>query len=120
MLYDTVFQYRDGDFAFPSYSAGSALGMMLRMSVTYKGAIMYLLQTGFGEGVISPVYNSLVEAGVSVRFFHKVTGLELSADGARIERMRIDRQALTTGGDTGRRCGSAASTAGRRTRSGTS
>jgi len=99
VLYDTVFQYRDGDFAHPSYSAGSALGMMLRMSVTYKGAIMYLLQTGFGEGVISPVYNSLVEAGVSVRFFHKVVGLELSADGARIERVRIDRQALTTEGD---------------------
>jgi uncharacterized protein with NAD-binding domain and iron-sulfur cluster len=99
VLYDTVFQYRDGDFAFPSYSAGSALGMMLRMSVTYKGAIMYLLQTGFGEGVISPVYNALLEAGVAVRFFHKVTGLELSADGARIERLRIDRQALIKDGD---------------------
>ena len=98
-LYDTAFQYRDGDAAKPSYAAGTAAGVIVRLVATYKGAMLWELQAGIGEAVIAPIYESLASAGVQFRFFRKVTRLELSADGSGIERVRIARQADITNGD---------------------
>ncbi|MEJ8852539.1 FAD-dependent oxidoreductase [Variovorax rhizosphaerae] len=99
IVYDTLFQYADGDVNRPSYAAGTALGVCARLIGTFKGAMMWDIQTGMGEAVVAPLYEALLAAGVDVRFFRKVTRLELSADGQQIETVRMDRQADIAQGD---------------------
>ena len=94
VLYDTMFQYVDGDVERPSYAAGTALGVIMRLLGTFKGSMMWGIQAGMGEAVVAPLYEALCAAGVHFRFFHKVTDLELSEDGKRIQTIRIDRQAI--------------------------
>jgi len=95
VLYDTMFQYEDGDVQRPSYAAGTALGVIMRLLGTFKGSMMWDIQAGMGEAVVAPLYEALCAAGVQFRFFRKVTDLELSADGKRIQTIRLDRQADT-------------------------
>ncbi|WP_218510865.1 FAD-dependent oxidoreductase [Variovorax sp. dw_308] len=99
IVYDTLFQYADGDVQRPSYAAGTALGVCARLIGTFKGSMMWDIQTGMGEAVVAPLYEALVAAGVKVEFFHKVTKLELSADGQQIETVRMARQADIAQGD---------------------
>lgn len=98
-LYDTAFQYVDGDQSKPSYAAGTAVGVLVRLIATYKGDMLWEIQSGIGEAVIAPLYELLLAAGVRFRFFRKVTRLELSADGARIDRVHIARQADVAAGE---------------------
>ena len=98
MVYDTAFLYIDGDPARPNGAAGVVLGGCLRLVGTYKGAVLWLLQGGMGECVIAPLYEALLRAGVTFRFFHKVTGLDLSEDGSEIAAVRIAQQADVPGG----------------------
>lgn len=93
VVYDTLFQYKDGKVEQPSYAAGTALGVIARLLVTYKNAMMWDIQAGMGEAVIAPLYEVLCKRGVRFRFFHKVTKLELSQDKKSIEKVRIKRQA---------------------------
>ena len=99
VVYDTLFQYADGDVNRPSYAAGTALGVIARLIGTFKGAMMWDIQTGMGEAVVAPLYEALLAAGVTVRFFRKVTKLELSPDGQQIQTVRMDRQAEVAQGD---------------------
>ena len=99
VVYDTLFQYSDGDAGRPSYAAGAALGVIIRLICTYKGHMMYDIQTGMGEAVVAPVYDALLSAQVSFRFFRRVSKLELSPDGTQIQRIRLDRQADTKDGE---------------------
>jgi uncharacterized protein with NAD-binding domain and iron-sulfur cluster len=98
VVYDISFQYTDGRLDSPDCAAGSALGSIIRMIATYKGSMCYLAQGGFGEAVISPLYEALRAAGVKFKFFHKIVGLELSEDKTLVQRVRINRQADTVGG----------------------
>jgi uncharacterized protein with NAD-binding domain and iron-sulfur cluster len=98
-LYDTAFQYIEGDPTRPSYAAGTAIGVLVRLIATYKGDMLWEVQPGMGEAVIAPLYESLVAAGVKFRFFHKVTSLGLSADSSRIDRIEFERQAEMVGGE---------------------
>lgn len=93
IVYDTLFQYIDGDVAQPSYAAGTALGVIARLIGTYKGSMMWDIQTGMGEAVVAPLYEVLLERGVAFEFFRKVTKLALSADGRAISRIHLDVQA---------------------------
>jgi uncharacterized protein with NAD-binding domain and iron-sulfur cluster len=93
VVYDTLYQYLDGDVTRPSYAAGSALGVIMRLVGTYKGAMMWDIQAGMGEVLVAPLYKHLVAAGVTFKFFRKVKSLELSADGSLIQTIRMDRQA---------------------------
>lgn len=97
-VYDTLFQYEDGDVASPSYAAGAALGVIMRLVGTYKGSMMWELQAGMGEAVIAPIYEHLL-GSVSFRFFRKVTSIELSADKKSVQTIRLDVQADTIAGD---------------------
>jgi uncharacterized protein with NAD-binding domain and iron-sulfur cluster len=97
IVYDTLFQYRDGDVSRPSYAAGTGLGVIMRLLGTYKGAMMWDIQAGMGEAVVAPLYEVLRSAGVKFKFFRKVTKLEVSPDGKRIQRVQLDRQADTLG-----------------------
>jgi uncharacterized protein with NAD-binding domain and iron-sulfur cluster len=97
IVYDTLFQYADGDVTKPSYAAGTAMGVIARLIGTFKGAMMWDMQTGMGEALVAPLYEALLAAGVGVRFFRKVTQLELSDDGRRIAKVHLARQADTLG-----------------------
>lgn len=99
IVYDTLFQYEEGDVDRPSYAAGTGLGVIMRLLGTFKGAMMWDIQTGMGEAVIAPLYEALVDAGVTVRFFRKVTRLELDDDGAAVAAVHLDRQADTVEGE---------------------
>lgn len=91
-LYDAMFEYPNGDSKTPNYAAGVATRVMIRMLLTYKGAPLYLLNTGMGEAVIAPMYETLKARGVNFKFFHKVTNVRASADGSYIEGLDIARQ----------------------------
>ncbi len=98
-LYDTMFQYREGDGAAPDYAAGTALQVILRMFGGYKGAALYMMQAGMGEVVIAPLYELLKARGVRFEFFSEVTRLQLDPSRRRVERVHITRQAQVRNGD---------------------
>lgn len=91
-IYDAAFSYEGGDPGKQRVSAGSAARLLIRSSTTFKGAGFYRMAAGMGDVVFAPVYEVLKGRGVRFEFFHKVEALELSEDGGRIERIRIDRQ----------------------------
>jgi uncharacterized protein with NAD-binding domain and iron-sulfur cluster len=94
-----MFQYIDGDVAQPSYAAGTAARVLLRLLTTYKEAMMWLVQSGMGEAVIAPLYERLVSQGVKFKFFRRVDRLELSSDKQRVERIHLARQVDFVDGD---------------------
>jgi uncharacterized protein with NAD-binding domain and iron-sulfur cluster len=97
-FYQLCFGYEGGDRTRPSIAAGKALQAMLRMCVGYRGALMWKMQAGMGDAIFAPVYEVLRRRGVRFEFFHNVTGLGLSEDGRRVERIAIDEQAQVRGG----------------------
>jgi uncharacterized protein with NAD-binding domain and iron-sulfur cluster len=96
-LYDTAFQYLEGDTKRPSYAAGTAVGVVIRLVATYKGHMVWEAQAGMGEAVVAPIYQMLKADNVAFRFFWKVTGLEVQ--GSKVERVHFSRQADVTRGD---------------------
>jgi uncharacterized protein with NAD-binding domain and iron-sulfur cluster len=93
IVYDTLFQYADGDVDKPSYAAGTALGVIARLVGTYKGSMMWDIQAGMGEVLVAPLYEHLVKAGVVFKFFREVTSIEPHADQPLVETIRLNRQA---------------------------
>jgi uncharacterized protein with NAD-binding domain and iron-sulfur cluster len=54
-LYDSMFQYSEGDQRRPSYAAGTAVQAVLRLYGTYKDAFAFEMQAGMGEVVVAPI-----------------------------------------------------------------
>jgi uncharacterized protein with NAD-binding domain and iron-sulfur cluster len=96
-FYQLCFAYAGGDRARPNVAAGKALQAMLRMCVGYRGSIMWKMQAGMGDAIFAPMYEALRARGVRFRFFHQVTGLGVSADGALVERVEVVEQARVRG-----------------------
>ncbi len=96
-LYDFVFAFEDGEIddldRRATFEAGSALRTVLRMLLTYRGAIFWKMQAGMGDTVFTPLYRLLARRGVRFEFFHRVTNLGLSPDGRFVDRIEIERQA---------------------------
>jgi uncharacterized protein with NAD-binding domain and iron-sulfur cluster len=91
-MYDTVFAYPGGDVAAPgNVEAGSAV-LTQKGLISYRGAPCYKMRTGTGDVAAAPLYQVLVQRGVTVNFFHRVDDLILAADGT-IESIRIGVQA---------------------------
>ena len=78
--YDYVFGYVDGDPDKPDVGAGTAIRGLLRLGLTYKGALFYKMQAGMGDTIFTPYYQVLRELGVKFEFFHAVTDLHLTED----------------------------------------
>jgi uncharacterized protein with NAD-binding domain and iron-sulfur cluster len=97
-LYDTAFQYLDGDPSRPSFEAGTAARIFIRMHSTYKNAVLFVVNGGMGEVMISPLYEVLRAQGVKFEFFHRLTRLELDADKQSVERLHFAEQARTVDG----------------------
>lgn len=91
-LYDTMFQYPDGDPSRPLYGAGTAAQVVLRMLGTYAGHLAWKPAAGTGSAVIAPLYSVLKSRGVAFRFFHKLVHVELAADEDAVDALRFDRQ----------------------------
>lgn len=92
-LYDLVFGYQNGEIGRPNFAAGAAIRSMLRIGLTYKGAIFWKMQAGMGDTVFAPPYLVLKERGVRFEFFHRVTNLQVDPDGQSIDAVDIDLQA---------------------------
>jgi uncharacterized protein with NAD-binding domain and iron-sulfur cluster len=91
-LYNTTFQYLDGDKRRPSLGAGSAAQVSLRLFGSYKDAFLYESTAGLGEVVVAPIYGALRKWGVKFHFFHKLTRLELNDAQDGIAKIHFDRQ----------------------------
>ena len=99
-MYDLCFAYEDGELDSPNMDAAVLLRTMLLMGFTFRGAFMYRMSAGMGDIVFGPYYEALKQRGVRFEFFHKVTNLGVSADGATIDTIAIDRQASLAAGAT--------------------
>jgi len=97
-LYAAVFAFEQGDLTRPNLEAGTALLAMTRVTLTYKGALTWKMQAGMGDVIFAPLYEVLAKRGVHFEFFHRVLNLAVSADGSRIERIAVNRQADVVGG----------------------
>jgi uncharacterized protein with NAD-binding domain and iron-sulfur cluster len=91
-LYDMAFGFRNGDTRQPDMAAGTVLRATLRMLLFYRGAYMWKMQAGMGDTIFGPLYEVLECRGVKFEFFHRVTGLHPSDDGASVERISLRRQ----------------------------
>lgn len=98
VVYDTLFQYAEGDDARPDLAAGTGLGTVLRLVGTYQGSMMWEVQAGMGEVIVGPLYQHLVRAGVQFNFFHKVTQIAPDATGKAVASVSFDIQAAPVSG----------------------
>ncbi len=98
-MYDACFGYKNGDPEQKSMGAGSTLYGALRLMFTYRGALMWWMNAGMGETIMSPLYLVLKSRGVKFKFFHKVKNLRVSADGREIEAVELEIQATVKGDD---------------------
>ena len=90
---DLAYSYPRGDTTQkPRMGAGTYLHWTLR-NLLNLGAFIWTFEAGTGETIIAPLYHVLKKNGVRFQFFHKVTDLEPSTDGASIETIHFDRQA---------------------------
>ncbi len=88
-IYDAAFAYENGNAKTPNFAAGSALLGALRIVFTYKGHIMYEMQAGMGDTVVTPFYQVLKNRGVKFKFFHCVQTLKLSRDKTSIDKIQV-------------------------------
>jgi uncharacterized protein with NAD-binding domain and iron-sulfur cluster len=98
-LYDTMFQYEEGDLARPSYAAGTSVQVILRLFGTYKGTGLWEMQAGMGEVIVAPIYQLLKARGVAFQFFRDVTKLALDADRTHVAEIHLTRQADPIGAE---------------------
>lgn len=94
-VYDMAFTYRDGIPAFEnrSVAAGTAVYGMLRMFLTYQGAVFFKMNAGMGDIVFAPLYAVLSQRGVKFNFFSRVTNIGVSGDKTSVQTIDMALQA---------------------------
>ena len=100
-LHDFVFAFVDGKTddldQSSSLEAGCAVRIVLRMLLTYKGAIFWKMQAGMGETVFTPLHKVLDNRGVAFEFFTRVEQLvptSADANGNRsVREIQVTQQA---------------------------
>jgi uncharacterized protein with NAD-binding domain and iron-sulfur cluster len=95
-IYDYTFGFFKGKTAVRNLEAGTATYGVLRLFLTYKGAIFWEMQAGMGDVVFAPLYRLLKERGVKFEFFSKVENLGVS-NGA-VDKIDLSVQATVKGG----------------------
>lgn len=91
-MYDMVFGYPDGDFARPSFAAGTAVLLTGIALFQYKGAFFWKMTAGMGDVIIAPIYQALRRRGVHFEFFHRVDALHLDEHRHAIDAITVGRQ----------------------------
>jgi uncharacterized protein with NAD-binding domain and iron-sulfur cluster len=94
-IYDLVFAYERGDWRDPNAAnleAGTGCHGVLRMMLTYKGAIYWKMQAGMGDTIFTPFYELMRRHPDNIRFafFHQVRALD--TDGARVNSITLFQQ----------------------------
>lgn len=95
-LYDLGFAYRHGDAGDidnGAIAAGVGLKVLLRIALAYKDAPLFRMASGMGDTVFTPMYEVLLQRGVRFQFFHRLTNVGLSADGASLASLDFNVQA---------------------------
>lgn len=106
-LYDSSFAFESGDITKPSFAAGTAMRVILRVLFTYKGSVIFKMNAGMGDTIFAPIYLVLKKRGVKFEFFHRIKNLKLSPDGNWIEaiemaqQVRVKKQAVRNGEEKG-------------------
>jgi hypothetical protein len=100
VIYDLAFAYREGDPQRPAAEAGTALRGLMRTFFSYRGSLMWKMNSGMGDTIFAPLYELLVKRGVRIEFFNRVEAVRASR-GA-IEEIEIDVQATVPPGTTPR------------------
>lgn len=101
-LYDLVFAYENGEVSKPNFAAGTAIRVIFRIFLTYKGSIFWKMQAGMGDTVFTPLHQVLEKRGVQFKYFHKVKnlGVGTSTSGEKfIESISIGKQATIKNGN---------------------
>jgi len=91
-IYCGAFAYEGGDPAKLRMAAGAGIRSLLRIMLSYKGAMSWKMQAGMGDTIFMPIYEVLKARGVRFEFFHVVRGLRLSPDRKRIAEVVLGRQ----------------------------
>ena len=97
-MYDMCFAFVDGDSSRPSFGAGSAVLLAVKMALEYKGGIFWKMSAGMGDVVFAPLYQALRQRGVDFEFLHRIDALHLSADRTAIDAISMGRQAALAPG----------------------
>ncbi len=97
-LVQAVYIIAFGGYKYFTFEAGTALRGVLRMGLTYNGALYYRMQAGMGDTIFGPMYEVLKKRGVKFEFFHKVKNLKLSEDKKNIESVEMGIQATSKNG----------------------
>lgn len=92
-MYDLAMAYEDGDAARPRIAAGAALRGTVRMFFGYRGALFWRMRAGMGDVVFAPLYECLRRRGVTFRFFHRLTDIELAETQDHVSALHFDAQA---------------------------
>ena len=79
-FYDLVFAYPKGDFTKPNVEAGVAALAMLRITLCYRGGVMWKMQAGMGDVIFAPLYELLARRGVKFEFFHQLQSVTPTTD----------------------------------------
>ena len=98
-IYDGNFSFSGGDRSKPNFAAGVALHCFLRIFLDYKGALLYRMQAGMGDVVITPLFEVLEKRGVRFRFFHRVDELVYDAETKRITAIEVTEQVAVKAGE---------------------
>jgi len=97
-MYDLCFAFVDGELDRPDMDAAVFLRTVMLMVLTFRGGFMYRMNAGMGDVVFGPYYEALTRRGVRFEFFHRVRSLGLSADGAAVDAIAVDRQVTLKSG----------------------
>ena len=92
-IYDAGFAYRDGDERRPSFEAGNAIRILVRLFLTFKGTLAFKMQAGMGDVIFTPLYQVLLDRGVKFKFFHRVLDITPNASGDLVESITFEHQA---------------------------
>ena len=98
-IYVGNFSFSGGDRSKPNFAAGVALHCFLRIFLDYKGALLYRMQAGMGDVVITPLFEVLEKRGVRFRFFHRVDELVYDAETKRITAIEVTEQVAVKAGE---------------------
>ena len=94
---NTALSYERGDTtAIPAMSAMAFVSFFLRQ-VLGKGAGAYYFAEGTGDTIMKPLYRLLVQRGVRIHFFHKLTAVVPNSELPRIDQLEFDIQATVKG-----------------------
>lgn len=91
-VYDLVFGFQDGDPDRPRFAAGLGLFLSGKLFFEYRGSIFWKPQGGMGDVFCAPLYEALIERGVSFEFFSRVEAVRPGPGGRSIDTVEINRQ----------------------------